>query len=153
LAQRIDGNIQLVAGKDYEVSYKGNVNAGSGVISVTGIGNYGGRKKVKFTIAKAANPMRLKAVTRTAKLAAVRKRAVTVAAPLKLTKKAQGKVNYAKVAKGYSAALTINKSTGKVTVRKGAKKGTYSIKVKVTAAGNANYKAGSKTVTCKVVVK
>ena len=41
----------------------------------------------------------------------------------------------------------------KVNVKKGTKKGTYKIKVIVTAAGNANYNAGSKTVTVKVKVK
>jgi hypothetical protein len=38
-------------------------------------------------------------------------------------------------------------------VRKGAKKGAYTIKVRVTAAGNANYEKLTKTVTCKVAVK
>ena len=42
--------------------------------------------------------------------------------------------------------------TGKVTVKKGLKKGTYGVKTKVTAAGNANYKALTKTVTFKVKV-
>ena len=36
---------------------------------------------------------------------------------------------------------------------KGTKKGTYKMKVTVTAAGNASYKAGTKTVTVKVKVK
>ena len=40
---------------------------------------------------------------------------------------------------------------GKVTVKKGLKKGTY--KVKVKAAGNKNYKAATKTVTFKIKVK
>jgi len=107
---------------------------------------------VKFTVAKAANPMVVKAVARTAKLATVKKKAVTVAAPLSFTRKAQGKVTYAKVS-GSSSALTVNKTTGKVTVKKGTKKGTYTIKIKVTAAGNANYKALTKTIACKIVVK
>lgn len=68
-------------------------------------------------------------------------------------KKAQGKVTYAKVSKGSSKYLTISKSTGKITVKKKTPKGTYEIKVKVTAAGNSNYKKGSKTVTVKVKVK
>ena len=106
----------------------------------------------KLTVAKAANPMTVKAVARTAKLATVKKKAVTVAAPLAFTRKAQGKVTYAK-ASGSSAALSVNKTTGKVTVKKGTKKGTYTIKIKVSAAGTANYKALAKTVTCKVTVK
>ena len=78
------------------------------------------------------------------------KKKVVVVAPLTVTK-AKGKVTYKK-ASG-ADCLTVNKSTGKVTVKKGTKKGTYTVKVKITAAGNANYKARSKTVTCKVVVK
>ena len=39
-------------------------------------------------------------------------------------------------------------------VKKGCKKGTYTLKVKVRAAGNANYKASAwKTVKVKVLVK
>ena len=64
--------------------------------------------------------------------------------------KQQGKLTYAKVSG--SKKLTITKA-GKVTVKKKTKKGTYKMRVKVTAAGNANYKAGSKTVTVKVKVK
>ena len=48
---------------------------------------------------------------------------------------------------------TFNKKNGKFTVKKGTKKGTYKIKVKVTAKGNKTYKAASKTVTVKIVVK
>ena len=65
-------------------------------------------------------------------------------------KKNQGKVTYKK-ASGNSK-ITVSKA-GKVTVKKGLKKGkTYSIKVKVTAAGNANYKKGTKTATLKVKI-
>ena len=105
----------------------------------------------KVVVAKAANPIAVKAVKRSVSFSNLKKKVVTVSRPLKFTKKAQGTVTYKK-ASG-SAALTVNKSTGKVTVKKGTKKGTYSIKVKVTAAGNTNYKAGSKTVTCKITVK
>ena len=42
----------------------------------------------------------------------------------------------------------------KVTVKKGIKKGTYKVKVKVKAAGNNKYKASAwKTVTFRVNVK
>ena len=38
-------------------------------------------------------------------------------------------------------------------MKKGLKKGTYKVKVKVKAAGNANYKASAwKTVTFKIKV-
>ena len=131
------------------------VKVGKATITITAsaTANYkAATKKVTVTVAKGTQPMVPKAVARTASLKTLKTKAVTVARPLSFTKAPQGKVTYAK-ASGSSAALTINKTTGKVTVRKGTKKGTYTIKVKVTAAGNANYKAGSKTLTCKVVVK
>ena len=59
--------------------------------------------------------------------------------------KGQGTRTYTK-ASGNSK-ITVNKSTGKVTVKKGLKKGTYTVKVKVKAAGNEYYKASTKTVT------
>jgi len=43
--------------------------------------------------------------------------------------------------------------TGKVTVKKGLKKGTYKVKIKVSAAAVTNYNAASATKTIKVVVK
>ena len=68
------------------------------------------------------------------------------------TKKGQGRLTYTK-ASG-SKKITISKTTGKVTVKKGLKKGTYKIKVKVKAAGNTNYKASAaQSVTFKVKVK
>ena len=85
----------------------------------------------------------------TAKVSALKKKAATVA-PIKVTKN-QGKVTYKKVSG--KAQLTINKTTGKVTVKKGTKKGKYTAKIKVTAAGNATYASGSKTVTITVNVK
>ena len=38
-------------------------------------------------------------------------------------------------------------------VVKGIKKGTYKLKVKVTAAGNSNYKAGTRIITVTIKVK
>ncbi len=107
---------------------------------------------VKLTIAKAANPLTVKAVARSASLKTLKSKSVIVARPMTVSK-AQGKVTYTKVASGSSKYLTVNKTTGKVTVKKGTKKGIYRIKVKVTAVGNVNYKAGAKTVICSVTVK
>lgn len=229
------GGATLVAGTDYGVSYKNNVNVGTATVQIAGKGNYQGIATKTFTIAKAASsiklaaqsktytgkalaytgkvtksgsagkvtykyfldakctkvvkaanvkpagvyyvkatlaadanhkaatsaaakltvnkaaqPMVAKAVARSAKLATVKKQATVVKCPVAVAKQ-QGKLSYAK-ASGSSSRLSIHATTGKVTIKKGTKKGTYTIKVKVKAAGNANYKAGSKTVTCKVVV-
>ena len=62
-------------------------------------------------------------------------------------------MTYARVAKGSSKYLTVNKKTGNVIVKRDAPKKTLVIMIKVTAVGNANYKAGSKTVTCKIAIK
>ena len=79
-------------------------------------------------------------------------RTLAVSKVIAFVKKGQGKMTYAK-ASG-NKRITINKITGKVTVKKGLKKGTYKVKVKVKAAGNTNYKASAwKTVTFKIKVK
>ena len=71
---------------------------------------------------------------------------------ISITKKGQGSLTYTK-ASG-SSKITISKKTGTVSVKKGLKKGTYKVKVKVRAAGNANYKAsGIKNVTFTLKVK
>ena len=44
---------ELVAGTDYTVAYSDNVNAGTGRVTITGKGNYGGSTVLEFTISKA----------------------------------------------------------------------------------------------------
>lgn len=98
---------------------------------------------------KAKQPMSVKVSKKTVNASAVKKKAQSVS-PLTVSK-AQGSVSYKK-ASG-SAKITVNSKTGKFTVKKGTGKGSYAIKVKVTAKGNVSYKSGSKTMTAKVVVK
>lgn len=59
---------------------------------------------------------------------------------------AKGKVSF-KLTKGSKKLVSVS-SSGKVTLKKGCKKGTY--KVTVTAAAVTGYKAASKVVTIKV---
>ena len=66
-------------------------------------------------------------------------------------KKAQGKVTYTKVSG--NAKIVINKASGKLTVKKKMKRGTYKIRIAVKAAGNATYATATKTVTVKVKVR
>ena len=101
---------------------------------------------------KKTNTLTVKAKTATVKFAKLKKKHQSVAVKNVLTvSKAKGTVTYAK--QSGNKKITINKKTGKVTVKKGLKKGTYKIKVKVSAAGNSTYKSGSKTVTFKIKVK
>jgi len=79
---------------------------------------------------------------------------------IRFTKKGQGKKVYKLVSakkggKGFRKYFTVNKKKGTLTVKKGLKKkGIYTVKVKVKAAGNAKYKAsGWKTVKIRVKVR
>lgn len=130
------------------VSSAGKVTAkkaGSVIISAK---NNGVTAKIKITVVKKANTMTVKAKTIKAKKSAKttfnKAKAFTI-------KKAKGTVVFKKV-KG-SKKITINSKTGRITVKKGLKKATYKLKVKITAKGTKAYKSKSKTVTVKVIVK
>ena len=100
----------------------------------------------------AANPMKVKGKTVKIKRSKLKKKSVTFSAKKAVTvKNAKGKVTYKKK-EGHKKIL-INRKTGKFTVRKGLKKGTYRVKVLVTAAGNYDYRSGSKSVTVRIMVK
>ena len=95
----------------------------------------------------------VKAVKKTVKVKKVKKKAQTVKP---LTVKGQKTtVTYKGAAVGKKAkkALKINAKTGKITVKKKTKKGTYKMKVTVTAAGSAKYEAASKNVTVTIKVR
>ncbi len=99
-----------------------------------------------------ANPIKVATKTATVKAAKVKKAAVKLSvAKVISVKNAQGTVTYAKV-KGDSK-IVINKKTGAVTLKKGLKKGTYTVKVKVKAAGNDEYSAKTVTKSFKIKVK
>lgn len=100
-------------------------------------------------VLKKANPMKVSVKTKALKASALRKSKKTVTAIA--VKGAAGKKTFKKLSG--NKRLTVNSKTGKITVKKGTKKGTYKIRVKVTAAGNDNYKAKTKTVTVTIKVK
>ncbi len=143
------GNTTLRAGVDYSLSYSRNTNAGTASVTVTGKGSYKGSKTASFTIAKASQSLKVSTAKKSVKAKAVKKKKQATS-KVKVTG-AKTNASYKKA--GGSKKLTINSKTGKITVKKGTKKGTYKIKVKVSAAASSNYKAASKTVTVKVVVK
>ena len=70
---------------------------------------------------------------------------------LNFKKKGQGTITYIKLSG--NKKIKIDKKTGKVTVKKGLKKNTYKVKVKIKAAGNDNYLPGEAKVTFQVKVK
>ena len=136
----------LTAGTDYTVSYSSNTNAGTAKVTVTGAGDYTGSVTKSFTIAKASQSLKV-----TTKTVNAKKAKKTTAKGIKKVSGAKGTVSYKKTSG--SKKITVNAKTGKVTVKKGLKKGTYKVKVKVSAKATSNYKAASKTVTIKVKVK
>lgn len=99
------------------------------------------------------NPLKVSAKTAKVKYKKVRKKTQTLAVSKVLTiKDAQGALSFAKVSG--NKKIKINSKTGKVTIKKKLKKGTYKVKVKVKAAGNEEYFASAwKTVTFKIKVK
>ncbi len=146
----------LKEGVDYTLKWSSASpkNAGTYTITVTGIGAYTGTAKVTFKINKATNPLKVKGKTVKVKFSKLKKKAqkLKVTKVVKFTKKGQGTLTYKKV-KG-NKKITINKKTGKVTIKKGLMKGTYNVKVKIKAKGNANYMASAfKTFTFKIKIK
>ncbi len=107
--------------------------------------------KLTFTIKKAPQPMTAKGKTVNVSYAKLKEKKKTILITDAATiKKAKGTVTYTKT-EG-STKITVNKTTGKITVAQGTKKGTYKIRIKATAAGTKNYKAGSRSFTVTIVV-
>ncbi len=132
---------------------KTHVNAGTYYVraSVAADANYKAATSsaVKLIIRKAAQKVAVSTTSKTFAVKNVKAKAQVFSIGAKAS--GRGKLTYAKVSG--SSALTINKTTGKITVKKGTRKGTYTIRVKVTAAANANYNAANVTKIIKVIVK
>ena len=139
----------LKNGVDYTVVYSNNTKIGKAKARVQFQGAYGGAKGLYYKITKKTNTMKVKVAKKTVKFNTVKKKSVKVA-PITV-KKAVGTKSFKKLSG--NKKITVNKKNGKFTVKKGIKKGTYKIKVKVSAKGNSTYKPASKTVTVKIVVK
>lgn len=145
----------LEEGTDYEVAYSNNTNAGTARITITGKGDYKGAVTKTFTIAKAAQKMTVKAAVKNVKYKKLKKKKQIVSKVFTV-KNARGTVSYKTVKFANSKAkkaLSLNRKNGKITVKKGTKKGKYKMTVAVTARGDGNFKAATKKVTVTVRVK
>ncbi|MBR5181494.1 MAG: hypothetical protein IKW88_04520 [Clostridiales bacterium] len=80
-----------------------------------------------------------------------KKTKISAAKLYKFIDKGQGKLTFSKVSG--KKQFSVDKNTGKITVKKGLKKKTYTVKVKVAAAGQTVYAATTRTVTLKIKVK
>ena len=146
----------------YTVSYSNNIKVGTAKVTIKAKGDrHKGTITKTFKIVKAANPLKVKGKTSTINYAALQKKTQTLAVTkvIQFTKQLKDKKTYLlssakRNGKSYKKYFKINETTGRVAVKKGLKKGTYKITVKVKAAGNSNYKAsGYKTVTFTIKVK
>ena len=161
LVVSLNGN-KLVEGTDYAVSYDNNVELGVATVTVTGIGSCSGTVTSTFNIIQAPNTLTVKTgQTTKVKYSKLRKKKqlVSLAKVISLSN-SQGKVTYvlssakkSKSKKSFKKYFKVNANTGVVSVKKKLKKGTYTIKFVVTAAGNENYKKITKSVTVKIKVK
>lgn len=106
-------------------------------------------KTLTVKVAKAAPVLKTKITSKNVSYSALRKKSQVFT--LGASVSCMGTLTYAKTAG--SSAFTVNKTNGKITVKKGLKKGTYKIKVKISAKATANYNAGTKTVLVTVRVK
>lgn len=154
------GDTTLKSGTDYTAAYKNNKYAGTASVIITGKGEYTGKITKTFKINKAANPLKVKAKTATLKFKKLKKKTqfLTVTKVMTFTNKGQGTKTYSLVSakkgsKNFKKYFSVNSKTGKVTVKKKLAKGTYTVSIKVRAAGNKNYKAGTRTVKAKIKVK
>ena len=156
LSYASDNTSVAAAGADGTVTI---VGVGTANITITASETdncYEASKTVKVTVKK---PEPKPVVKKASKITVAKTSAAFKAKKLK--KKAQSfsmgpKVNSkakltCKKLKG-NKKIVVNK-TGKVTVRKGLKKGTYKVKVKITSPATKTYKAGSKTVTITIKIK
>ena len=156
------GGKKLAQGKDYTVKItpSKSVNAGTYTVRLEGNGNYEGVAKATYKINKASNPIKLKAKTVKIKHKKLKKTSKSVKRANAFTvSKAKGTLSYKLVSakkkgKNFKTKFKVDTKTGKITVKKGTKKGTYSVKVKVKAKGTSNFKASAwKNVTFKVKVQ
>ena len=119
-------------------------------ISAASSSNYNAASKtVTIKVTKPAPTIKVKTTSATVKYANLKKKAQTVALGASVNSK--GTLSYQKVSG--SSAVTVNKKTGKLSVRKGTKKGTYKVNVRIKAAAKGKYNAGTKNVTVTIRVK
>ena len=164
----LDG--QNLTSKNYTVSYHDMnnaevtpVKAGDYYVQLEGKGIYACQVQVPFKIIN-TNPMKASGKTVKIKYKKLKKKTQTIP-PGKAfaVSGAQGTVTYkldsarkgSKKIKLSTARkyFKITEGTGKIQVKKKLKKGTYTLKVKVSASGNESYEAASKTVTVTVKIK
>ena len=149
-----DGSTVLKLNTDYSVTCSDNKDVGTAKATVKGIGRYSGSVTKTFKILKAENSIskltpaekKLKAATLSRKNLTFRLRAADQFGAKKTF--ALDSSTPAKAKKH----ITVS-GTGRVTVKKGTPKGTYPIRVKISAAGTGNYRKAAATKKVTIIVQ
>ena len=155
--------------KDYtvcSVGFVGDAEAGKpGVTEIVASYYDEDQKEVKLGSCKVTvyakklktNPIKVTAKKVVINNKKLKTKSVTVSKKKAMTiKKPSGTVTYKLASvKGKNAKkrFSINKKTGKIKIKKGTKKGTYTLKLKISSSGNYMYRSKTKTVKVKVTVK
>ena len=129
---------QLEEGTDYTVSYENNVDLGTALAKVTGIGVFQGEIEVLFSITRA------KPVLKFAEKE-VKKNLTDEPFVNELTKKTDGAVSFSS---GDDAVVTVNESSGLVKIM-----GVGTATITVSAEEENNYSSGTSKYTVTVVEK
>ena len=130
-----DGSTTLTNGKDYEVAYANNINAGTARVTITGKGNYTGTVTMNVVIKKAASVITASNIT---KATSAKAQKASIGAKVK----GGAKLTY----KSNNKYVTVDKK-GQVTI---AKKFVGHATITISAAATKNYNAGTKKVTVTV---
>ena len=160
LGKIIKGEVEFTEGVHYTVVYKNNINAGTATVTLKGKRGLFGSLTTVFTINKAANPLKVKGKTAKVKYSKLenKNQKLAVSKVINFKAKAKDKKQYVlasakKGTKSFKKYFSVNAKSGKLTVKKGLKKGTYKVKIKVKARGDNNYKPSSwKMVASKIKV-
>ncbi len=139
-----------------DVTYYNNVNVGTATVVIKGTGNFKGSTIKKFRITKDTRDFDAYTDTEYVDYTALKKKNIKLYAPIMIDcdeyDEDEDVITYKNLSTGLSSRFKINKDTGVVTVRKGTKKGTYKLRIKVTLKGNDRYKTVSEKVTLKIKV-
>lgn len=140
-------NVTIV---DYEVTFTNNVNAGTATVKVETWYSSG---TATFKIVKAANSITKVTSKKTVKAKNLKKKNQSFKIAATVAGGAAKSFSKVSVSKKKAAKYFKVSKAGKVTVKKGLKKGTYKLKVKINARETANYLPCKITKTIKVKVK
>ena len=134
-------NTVLTKNKDYTISYKNNVNAGTATITITGKGNYTGTVEKTFKINGDENPIK------------VTNKTVYTGSTVDLStlvSDAQGDVTFSIKTNGTTTASTLSGSKLTAGAMSATDDKDQTVVITAKAAGNGNYNPGNKEITITV---